>query len=122
MPEASTWSTLNIEPPDYPLGVTSIASTIRSESEAGYVITRPRYTRTRKRWSLKWAMMSASDYTSLETFFNETTIGGANSFTWDHPITGTIYTVRFAEDELSFNLSTPGVSGFYEGSVTLLEV
>lgn len=119
---AETPLTPSLEGPDYPLSITSVTSTIKSEMEGGYVVTRSKYTRSRKKWNLKWSMLPYSHYNFLERFFSIVVLGAANSFIWPHTMTGVLYTVRFEEDELNFNLSTPGVTGFYEGSVTLVEV
>lgn len=71
--------------------------TIRTESEAGYEITRRRALKARKTFDLSWSAMTDTDYQLLMTFF-ETYVGG--SFTWTHPKTFVEYTVTFAEDEI----------------------
>ena len=114
--------TTEIDAPDYPLGEHSIMGTVKSDFEAGYVQTRAKFTRARKRFILKWSMLSASQFATLQTFFEETAVGAANNFTWTHPISDVEYDVRFKEDELKFNLTTPGETGFYQGSFTLEQV
>lgn len=66
---------------------------IRSPKEAGYVQTRPRFTRVPKKFHVTYASMTDSDKSALESW--EATVGyGANSDTWMHPKTSVSYTVR----------------------------
>ena len=71
---------------------------IKSDMSAGYVQSRAKWTRSRKVFELSWNAMSDADKGLLETFFGDN-IGG--TFTWTHPLSGTSYTVRFGEGELS---------------------
>ena len=68
---------------------------IRSPKEAGYVQTRPRFTRVPKKWHLSYAGMSSSDRTSIKSW-ESTSVYGANSDTWTNPADSTQYTVRLA--------------------------
>ena len=113
----ATWP--SIATPNLPLEEISTTSTIRSPYEAGYVNTRPRWTRARKVFVLRWNALSSSDFTTLRTFFEDTVNGGGDSFTWTQPVTSTSYTVRFAQDNLRFSTVT---SDRYKGSVILEEV
>jgi len=72
---------------------------IKTDFAAGYVQSRPKWTRSRKIFDLSWKAMSTGDKTTLETFF-ENNVG--DTFTWTYPDSGTTYTVRFSDDELSF--------------------
>lgn len=69
---------------------------LKSELVNGMSITRPRYTRILREWSLKWNAMSDTDLTVLLTFF-DTVGGGSASFTWTDEFNNT-YTVRFDGD------------------------
>ena len=113
----ATWP--NIETPNLPLEEVGRLSTVRSPYEAGYVNTRPRWTRARRSFVLTWNALSSSGFSTLRAFFEETVRGGGDSFTWTHPVTSTSYTVRFAQDELRF---TAILGDRYRGSVTLEEV
>lgn len=90
-----TFPTLSCKPA-YPLNPdgTKEDATVKSPYEGGYEQTRPRFTRVRRRWGLKYPKMSAADKQTLESF-EGTVHGGADSFTWTHPVTSTSYTVRF---------------------------
>lgn len=69
----------------------------RSDFEAGYVYTRAKWTRSRKIFELTWGAMKDPDKQTLEDFFDNN-LGG--TFTWEHPLSGEVHTVMFAEDEL----------------------
>lgn len=76
---------------------------IKSDFEAGYVQSRPKFTRTRKRFELSWDAMSNSDKETLETFFDDNL---GDTFTWDNPISTASdpsHTVRFVNDSLEFS-------------------
>lgn len=69
-------------------------ATIRPPFEAGYEHTRPRFTRSRKTWSVKYEYMTNTDKTTLDAFVT-TVRQGADSFSWTNPQDSTTYTVRF---------------------------
>ena len=71
-------------------------STLRSQFEAGYELTRPRFTRARRSWGVRYPVVSSADKALLVAFEQTTVRGGADSFSWTHPITSTVYSVRFA--------------------------
>jgi len=109
----------SIGTPQIILAESSRASTIRSPFEAGYMQTRARFTRMPKRFELHWNHLSAADLATLRTYYESTVVGGANAFDWTHPTTSTVYSCRFAEDELRFELQ---LGGYYKGSVILEQV
>ena len=88
----------------------SVTATLRTPFEAGYVQTRARYTRVPRRWELSWNYLSSTDYGSLRTHFEDTVVGGGDSFGWTHPKDASTHTVRYADDELTF-LATQGIGG-----------
>lgn len=96
---------------------TTIDPAISSEMEDGIVVTRPRYTRIRRRWELSWQNMRAAAYEALRTFYYGRK-GGSLSFTWTNPANNTTATVRFKGD-LNGKASPMGV---YNVTVTLEEV
>ncbi len=67
---------------------------IRSPQEAGYIQTRPRFTRVPKKWHISYpGTMTETDRTLMEAW--EASVQyGAGSDSWTHPKTGTVYTVR----------------------------
>lgn len=69
---------------------------LKSEFVNGMIITRPRYTRVLREWSLKWNALPDSDLTILLTFFS-TVKGGSAEFAWSDEF-GNTYAVRFDGD------------------------
>ncbi len=70
---------------------------IRSEMESGMVLTRARYTRTRRIWTLTWANLRGGNYRTLRNFYVAKK-GGSLIFTWTHPIENITFNVRFDGD------------------------
>lgn len=66
---------------------------LRSPMEAGYEQTRPKFTRARRTYGLRYRLAGA-DLAALRDFERVTLHNGADSFTWTHPIAGTTHTVR----------------------------
>ena len=54
-------------------------NTIESPVEDGYVISRPRYTRVRRTYTVKWDGVN-SDYANIDNFYRITTSGGSLPF------------------------------------------
>lgn len=69
---------------------------LRSSAEAGYEQTRPRSTRARRAFGVNYNALSDADVATLRTFEITTLRNGADSFTWTHPVSGAVYTVRLA--------------------------
>ena len=81
--------------PVQPLEEGGEENVIRSPMEAGYEKTRARYTRSRRNWAIRFENVTAEDKAAIETF-HDTTVGhGADSFSWTHPTTAEVVTVRF---------------------------
>lgn len=85
-----------IQKPSYNLQEKPEDAVIRSEFEAGYEHTRPRFTRNRTTWpDMTWNAMKTADKSTLDAFYKTTLGNGALSFQWTHPEHGTTHTVRF---------------------------
>lgn len=66
---------------------------IRSEMEGGYVLTRPRHTRTpRRTWKTGFTDLSDADKTTFESFIND--VGTYQAFDYNLPVSGTLVNVR----------------------------
>lgn len=85
----------NIQKPSYNLTEDPEDAVIRSDFDAGYEITRPRFTRNRATFGLSWNAMKSADKATLATFYTTTTVNGSLYFTWTHPDDGVSHTVRF---------------------------
>lgn len=103
--------------PEYPLKEERLDSTLRNDMEGGYEQTRPRFTRIRTKFTLKYAVLSQADKVTLDNFV-ASVMGAANAFSWTHPTTGTVYTVRF-EKPPAFELI---VYGWWSTEVVLVTV
>lgn len=79
------------------------SSIVSEESEAGYAISRPRYTRNKKAFSVTYNAIEYSVYETLNTFFEDSALGRSNFFNWTHPKTAVVYNVRFDNDELNID-------------------
>jgi phage-related protein len=80
--------------PQFPITSANEDPTIATEFENGMTQTRPRFTRLRRNWTLKWNYMLNGDRDTLAAFWI-TAAGGAASFTWTNPYDSQTYTVRF---------------------------
>jgi phage-related protein len=91
----SNFPTLS-NPPAFGLSHENEDAVLKSDKEGGYVQTRPRFTRLRKKFSgVVYRNMTDTDQSTLDTFETTTVRGGADSFSWTNPKNSTTYTVRF---------------------------
>lgn len=89
----TTWPTIkapSLPTEEYP------DPTIRGETDGGYIITRPRFTRFPRRWDLVWEALSHADYLTLMSFYTDDAVAGSVDFTWTCVTDDTAATVRFA--------------------------
>ena len=90
---------------------------LRSESEAGYTMSRPRFTKSKKSFTLNYTAIKNEDYATLEAFFEA---NQGSNFSFSHPIDPSkSYTVTFAIDELK---AKPVSAGRCSTVVELIEV
>lgn len=85
----------------YPLKESLYKPKVRTEFENGMVQSRPRFTRAKKRFVLKWEKIPLEDKENLETFFND--IGGG-VFIWTHPQTDKEYRCLMSDDTFESSL------------------
>lgn len=103
--------------PDVTLKESLEDSTIRTKTESGYVITRRRYSKTRRSWEVSYSFIPQTFKDALYTFINEEVMEGALPFFWTHPTTGVVFTVRFTQLP-EFAYAAQANFGDGEGSVT----
>ena len=65
--------------PKPPFEVSHMDNTIKSNTEDGYQLVRPRFTKIIKTVKLKWDIIN-QEYLTLESFYTTTTVGGAIPF------------------------------------------
>lgn len=99
---AAAWPTMD---PSYPLQETPIKSQIKSTFENGKVQSRVKFTSLRYKWRVTWQFLPEAQYQSLVEYFDE---NQGETFSWTHPITTTVYTVRFSDDSLPSQATITG--------------
>lgn len=73
-------------------------SSMKTEMEGGYVVTRSKHTRAARRtFTSGFTFLNTADKALLDTFYGSTVKGGAVIFDWTDPVTTTVYQVRFLE-------------------------
>lgn len=83
LPDQATWEEQRVD------------STLRTQTDGGYVLTRPRHTRPPLRmFRFGYTYLSNADKLAFEAFLETVQIGG-DAFTWQHPFNGNTYQVRF---------------------------
>jgi len=75
---------------------------IQSQAEDGKVISRGRFTGTKKEWDVEYNLLTEADKTLLETLQNTVNVSG-DVFNWTHPKTSVIYSVRLT-DPIRFSI------------------
>ena len=100
MPAA--WPT---SPPSYPFEEEVHLAQIKSRFEDGKVQSRVKWTSARDRFSLRWIQMEESEYQDFKLHFEA---NQGSTFSWTHPITSTVYTVRYMSDSLKTTATLPG--------------
>ncbi len=107
--------------PSFAISTTVKDNSIKSEMINGMIVSRPRYSRQLCAWELTWSALSASDLSSLKSFYNQC-YGGAISFLWTDDDSGTTKNVRFVSD-LKFKQVAENHSGkLYEVQIGIEEV
>lgn len=72
---------------------------VKKTSDSGHTRVRPQGGTPRNEWELTWGAMTASDFSTLQTFFDA---NYAEEFNWTHPTTSATHAVFFSSDELSY--------------------
>jgi hypothetical protein len=81
---------------------------LRSPSDAGYVQTRPKFTRARRSWGVNYISLPDTDVALLRTHETTTTRNGADSFVWTHPLSGITPTVQYGPGLIKYKRSKKG--------------
>lgn len=69
------------------------AADLRTSTESGYVVTRKRFTRVPKVFSITYGPIGSSDKNLLSTHVDS--VGATEAFDWTHPDTDVVYSVRY---------------------------
>ena len=77
----------NISRPSYPLSIETENNSLASKFEDGTVQSRPKFTRSRRTFSVKWNGLPNNEYMILDKFIRETVKYSAETFLWVNPAT-----------------------------------
>jgi hypothetical protein len=92
---------------------------LKSQSEDGIILSRARFTTTKKKWDISYNYLTDTDKILLLALQTEVMVS-ADVFTWTNPQNNTSYTVRFAEP-IKFDLM-PNDRNCWSVSFSLIEV
>jgi hypothetical protein len=90
----------------------------KSNFEAGYVQSYCMHTRSRSVFEMKWGQLH---YTYLNLILDHFELNQGDIFYFTHPVTGISYTMRYSENEISYNPNKENPD-YYEVKVNLEEV
>lgn len=115
-----TFPTLSTYPVDNNFNETlAYDPSIQSQSEDGTIISRARFTTTKKQWGdITYNNLTEADKLLLDAF-QTTVMVGANTFTWTNPRDDLEYTVRFA-GLIKYSIH-PSLHGIWLASFSLVE-
>ena len=82
--------------PKPPVNIDYEDNVIRSKMEDGYVHTRPRSTKARRKYSMKWDGRN-KEYKDVDYFYRVTTVNGSKSFNLNFKATATDSSPKNAE-------------------------
>lgn len=109
----SVWPTTLPKPMNESFSENMANNVIRSSMDRGPAKVRRRTTANIREIAFSM-MLTETQLTALETFYNVTTVGGAAEFDYTHPRTGVIESARFKEPfsyrDTNSNLFTASVS------------
>jgi hypothetical protein len=95
-------------------------STIRSRTEDGLVITRPRHTRSAWQWWFQYTGLPSADLALLDTFQEAVQIG-SNAFYWTDPVSEVEYLCKLAEPIQAEGATENTPTNFWNVAVHLFE-
>lgn len=97
-------------PPSYPIDPDGAIedAVLRSPSDAGYVQTRPKFTRVRQSFGIKYPSLPDADVALLKTWERTTLANGSGSDTWTHPLSAATYTVQLGPGLIKYARAKKG--------------
>lgn len=75
----------NISKPSYPLNIETENNSLASKFEDGTVQSRPKFTRSRRTFTVKWNGLPNNEYMILDNFIRNTVKYSAETFLWVNP-------------------------------------
>ena len=113
----------NISNPAYPFTESFENNSLMSKFEDGTVLSRPKFTKSRRTWKLKWQGLPSNEYVLLRDFIRNTVKYSAKTFMWTNPAS-----LSFPEREtVEVRITEVGewnsnVLDKWDGEITLQEV
>lgn len=77
----------NISKPSYPLSIETENNSLTSKFEDGTVQSRPKFTRSRRTFTVKWNDLPNNEYLVLDNFIRNVVNYSAETFLWVNPAT-----------------------------------
>lgn len=84
----------NVINPSYPLDEEYEDTSITSKFEDGSMQSRRKFTRSRKKFSLKWESLTQEEFVIIRDFIINEAHFAANIFEWTNPVDNKVYYVR----------------------------
>ena len=86
------------------IGEGVVKAQVRNKFEAGYVQSRAKHTRKRKKFSLTWGAMLNNELFGTGGVIDHFDANQGGSFSWTHPDpnAGGTFTVRYSDDEIKY--------------------
>ncbi len=103
--------------PTYPLNETRENNKISASMEAGYKVSRPRFTRTRRTFIVTYEGLTSTDKDTLDDFYEDDCNGGVSLFNWTHPESSVVYPVVFAK-QIAYSITS---LNYYKATLELEE-
>jgi len=114
-----TFPNLSKYPSDkYHIETLAYDPSIRTQAEDGVVMSRARFTTTKKRWEITYDNLTETDKGLLDTMQGDAMVGG-DTITWTNPKDDIEYIVRLAEP-IEFSMKVEDVS-LWETTIIFIE-
>ena len=82
-----------------------VKAQIKTKFESGYVQSRVKYTKSRKKFALGWKYMVYTDLFGTDNLLDHFDANQGGAFSWTHPDSnvGTTFTVRYSDDDIKYS-------------------
>jgi len=94
----------NITKP-FSISESTVKAQIKTKFESGYVQSRVKYTKSRKKFSLVWKYMVYTELFGGSGLLDHFDANQGGAFTWTHPDSNVnaSFTVRYADDDIKYS-------------------
>lgn len=91
--------------PVFPIASSPDDPSLRDDFENGMAQTRAKYTRIRRRWTIKYNALTIAQRNTLYAFYLSV-LGGSEAFEWENPEDDETYVVRIISNSYAESLIT----------------